>query len=199
MRCRAWLAGVAVVTGGAPAGCTLWPRDAEPRSTRLTAADLAEAADAVTEQLARSELLAGRNSASPPMRLVLRQLQNLSSDRIPVPEQWVAVSRVLADAGMQELLRARNVVVQLPSERVELLRGAGVAFPDLRPEDHPTHELRAEIRSATRAGSTLGDGRADVRKDVYQLAYSILDLTTREIAWEGAGEVAREAFGLTID
>ncbi len=195
-------AGVTLSVAALLGGCaTSWfgRTDDGARSTRLTGADLAEAGDAVAQQLADAEFLRGRTPDSEPIRLVARQLDNLSSDRIPIAEQWMAISRVLSDRGVQELFRTRSVVVQLPPERVEMLSDAGFEFPALRPEDRPTHELRAEIRSATRAGSSTGDRGADVRKDVYLVTYSIVDLEQRTLVWEGSSEVAREAFGLTLD
>lgn len=148
-------------------GCATTP---PLRTTRLTDADLTQAVLAIRDQLAGSDFLAGRTADSPQARLVLRRVENLSTDRISVAEQWSLAARILSEPEMQALLRSKNITLQLPPEKIRLLetqrqplsksqgRGlsrpqSGPGFPALKPEHRPTHLLRAQIASATRAGS----------------------------------------------
>lgn len=169
------------------------------RTTRLADADLTDAVLEIRQQLADSRFLAERSDDSPPARLVLRRVENLSTDRVPVAEQWSLAARVLADAGMQELLRRKGITVQLPPEKVALLERAGLEFPDLEPERLPTHLLASQIASGTRAGSLAGGRDADIRKEYYLISFVIEDLQGRELLWQGAAELAREAEGTVVD
>lgn len=193
--CAVLLAAVCV----AASGCQGPP---PARSTRLTHADLTEAALSAREQLAQSRFLQGRTGSSPEARLVVRRVENLSTDRIPLAEQWSLVARLLSDPGMQELLRSKAVVVQLPPEKVELLERGGLEFPALRPENLPTHMLGAQISSATRAGALQRGGsqlRSDIRKEYYLITFDLEDIQTRELLWQGTAEIAREAEGTIVD
>ncbi len=169
------------------------------RSTRLAGADLEQAVLEVRGELAESRFLAGRGEDSPEARLVLRRVENVSTDRIPVAEQWALPARVISHPGMQELLRARNVSVQLPPEKAALLERGGLEFPALEPEDRPTHLLRAQIASGTRAASLAGGRDADIRKEYYLITFVIEDLQGREVLWQGDAELAREAEGSVVD
>lgn len=169
------------------------------RSTRIADADLTQAVLTMRQQLAESRFLRERDASSPEARLVLRRVDNLSSDRIPIAEQWSLASRVISDPGMQELLRSKRVVVQLPPEKVALLERGGMEFPDLRPEDEPTNLLEAQIASGTRAGSLAGGREADIRKDYYLISFVLEDLQGREVLWQGTAELAREAEGSVVD
>lgn len=187
----------AAVFGLLAAGCASTPR--RDASTRLRWEDVDVAVNDVRDQLAESDFLAGRGEDAGAVRLVLRRVENISSDRIPVGEQWSMVSRVVSHRGMQELLRERGVTIQLPPEKVALLEREGFDVPALEPEHSPTHAMRAQIASATRAGAESGGGPADVRKDYYLITFTIEDLQGREVLWQGASEFAREARGVLID
>lgn len=169
------------------------------RTTRLADADLTQAVLEMREQLGASAFLTERGADSPEARLVLRRVENLSTDRISIAEQWSLAARVLGDAGMQELLRAKRVTVQLPPEKVLLLQRGGLEFPDLEPESWPTHLLRSQIASGTRAGSLAGGRDADIRKEYYLITFVIEDLQGRELLWQGSAELAREAEGTVVD
>jgi hypothetical protein len=171
-----------------------------PRTTRLADADLTQAVLAVRDDLAGSRFLRERDASSPAARLVVRRVENLSSDRITRAEQWSLVSRLIADPSLRSLLASRNVTVQLPPEQVAMMERAGTPFPDLAPEDRPTHALGATIHSATRAGPrTPGAAAADVRKEYYLVSFEITEVGSRELLWQGAFEVAREAEGTIVD
>ena len=169
------------------------------RTTRLADADLTQAVLGLREQLATGRFLAERSGNAPEARLVLRRVENVSTDRIPVAEQWSLAARVISDPRMQELLRGKHVVVQLPPEKVELLERGGLEFPDLLPESWPTHIMTSQIASGTRAGSLEGGRDADIRKEYYLISFAIEDLQGREVLWQGSAELAREAEGTVVD
>lgn len=193
---RAVAAGALLGIGIALSGCGA---PAHARSTRLSNSDLTQAVLEIREELASSRFLRERGADAPEARLFLRRVENLSSDRIPPAEQWSLASRVIAHPGMQELLRSRNIAVQLPPERVALLERGGLEFPALSTEDRPTHAMRAVIASGTRAASLAGGRGADVRKEYYLITFVITDLQEREVLWQGDAELAREAEGSLID
>ena len=177
-------------------GCATTPK---PRTTRLADADLTQAVLDVRQQLSESRFLAERSGDSPEARLVLRRVENLSTDRISVAEQWSLAARVLGDPGMRELLRAKHITVQLPPEKIALLEHSGLEFPDLAPESGATHLLASQIASGTRAGALAGGRDADIRKEYYLLSFVIEDLQGREVLWQGSAELAREAEGTVVD
>jgi len=169
------------------------------RTTRLRHGDLSLAVGEMREAFATARFLEGRAPDSPPMRIVIRRLENLSSDRVPVAEQWAMVSGLISDAGVQAAARERGVVFQLPPEKASLLRETGLEFPELLPEHNPTHVMRASIRSLVRGGAVRGRGPADVRKDVYLISYEVEEIGSREVVWQAGVEFAREARGLLVD
>ncbi|MCL4742764.1 MAG: hypothetical protein KJZ54_11255 [Phycisphaerales bacterium] len=169
------------------------------RTTRLRHGDLSLAVAEMRERFATAGFLEGRTPDSPPMRIVIRRLENLSSDRVPVAEQWAMVSGLIADAGVQAAARERGVVFQLPPEKAALLRETGREYPALLPEHNPTHIMRASIRSLVRGGAVRGRGPADVRKDVYLISYEVEEIDSREVVWQAGVEFAREARGRLVD
>lgn len=178
------------------AGCASTPTQ---RTTRLADADLTQAVLEVRGQLAESGFLESRSETSPEARLVIRRVENLSTDRISEAEQWSLVSRVLAAPGMQDLLRAKNITMQLPPEKVRLLERGGLTFGEFEQESWPTHMLEAQIASATRAGSLVGGRDADVRKEYYLLSFVVEEIQSRQLVWQGTTELAREVKGTVID
>lgn len=169
------------------------------RTTRLADADLTQAVLSIRQQLADSRFLAERSADSPEARLVLRRVENLSTDRIPVAEQWSLASRVIGDPAMQELLKSKHITLQLPPEKIALLERGGLEFPDLEPESWPTDILSSQIASGTRAGSLTGGRDTDIRKEYYLISFTIEDLQQRTILWQGTAELAREAEGTVVD
>lgn len=168
-------------------------------TTRLADADLTQAVLEIRQQLAESRFLAQRDVETPEARLVLRRVENISTDRVSLAEQWSLAARVLGDTGMQELLRAKHITVQLPPEKIRLLERGGLEFPDLEPENRATHLLRAQIASGTRAGALTGGRDADIRKEYYLISFVLEDLQGREVLWQGSAELARETKGTVID
>ena len=177
---------------------------AEPaRSTRLRSSDLDLTIATTVQQLAASPFMTGRNASSPVVRLVPRGLENQSSDRISVADQWVAVSRILFDPGMQRLLGEKNIILQMPpDEMVRVRRVSGLVAPgsvDLRADPEPaTHIIKAVIRSMTRVGSETSTN-SNQRKETFVVTYEITDVATRQIVWAGESTFARIAHGLVAD
>lgn len=186
----------AVLTLGVQLGCVSTPRQ---RTTRLADSDLTQTVLTMRQQLAESAFLRSRDETSPEARLVVRRVENLSTDRIAEAEQWALVLRVLAAPGMQELLQNKRVSVQLPPEKVTLLERGGLRFAEFAQKSWPTHMLEAQIASATRAGSLTGSRDADVRKEYYLLSFAIEEIQSREVVWQGTTEVAREVRGSVVD
>lgn len=178
------------------AGCASSPAQ---RTTRLADADLSQAVLTVRDQLVESAFLRSRDAGSPEARLVVRRVENLSTDRISEAEQWSLVSRVLAAEGMHDLLRSKNISLQLPPEKARLLERGGLTFGEFGEESWPTHLLEAQIASATRAGSLTGGRDADIRKEYYLLSFAVEEVQSRALVWQGTTEVAREVWGSVVD
>ena len=185
------------VVGALAASFTLSSCSA-PQSTRLRASDFEVTAARVTAALAASDFLAQRRPDSDQIRIVTRRVENLTSDVLTPGEMWMSVARVQGSLPVAALARDRNIVFQLPPQEIERLRRAGFESP-LGPENRPTHELKAVFRSATRSGSRRDTHYTDIRKEYYFLEYQIVNLSSRELVWNGSFEFAREATGLLIN
>lgn len=169
-----------------------------PRSTRLTLGDIQETSQRMVASLAGSDWLTGRGPDSPPIRIVIDKVENLTSDVIPEAEQWMYVAKVAGALPVQELGRKRNITFQITPRRQRALEERGFEV-DLAAAEPPTHVLTATFLSATRAGSAKAERPADERSDRYYLSYQILDLASREVVWEDRFEFQRAASGLLID
>lgn len=175
------------------AGCS-----SAPRSTRLQSSDFDVTISEVVSQLSTSEFLRGRTPESQQMRIVAREVENLTSDILTKSEMWMSVARVQGALPVGDLARERNIVFQIPPEEIADLRRAGFDSP-MTAENRPTHSLKAVFRSSQRSGSYKDKQYTDIRKDHYYLEYLITNLTTRELDWTGSFEFAREAKGLIIN
>lgn len=169
-----------------------------PQSTRLRASDFDVTVSEVVGQLSTSDFLAGRSPDSEQMRIVAREVENLTSDILTKSEMWMAIARVQGALPVSRLSQERSIVFQMPPEEIEDLRRAGFDSP-LTPENRPTHSLTAVFRSATRSGSYKDKQYTDIRKEHYYLEYQITNLATRELDWTGSFEFAREATGLIVN
>jgi hypothetical protein len=180
------------------AAVTSGPACQRSRSTRLTGQDIMAATDAMRQSLADSRFLAGRSPDSPPMAIVINRVQNLTSDVIPIPEQWMYVARVINALPIQQLAKQRNIRFVISPERIEALRQAGfeVQGPGAL---EPTHLMSATFLSARRAGRQPGAEVTDIRSDYYFMEYAIFDLADRDIVWTDRFEFKRQAEGALID
>ncbi len=191
VRFGAWSTLLAVAMGVA-VGCT-----AAPKSTRLTADDFAVTEAKMRDDLAQSDFLRERSPDSPPMIIVVDRVENLTSDVIPLAEQWMAVYRVIDALPIRELRETKNIRIILPRQRYEMLADKGLA---LAPDGglKATHLMYAEFRSSSRA--TRSEGQlTDRRMEHYLLTYRITDTVGREIGWASNFEFRRIARGDVID
>lgn len=169
------------------------------QSTRLIGEDILVATDEVREKLASSAFLAERTPGDAPVRLAPGRVRNLSNDRLSKGDQLVAVRRVLADQGLQDLLLSKGIAVIMPPKEAEAYADELLAQPEAFRAVAPTHAFRAEFRSLTRAGGDRAGDIADVRQDYFLVDYSILDLASSRVVWTGTFEVARRATGILVD
>lgn len=168
------------------------------QSTRLTVGDLNYTVAELTQQLQTSPLITQRTPASPPMRVVIRRVENLTSDRITEAERWMVMARLRSGLGIAPLRDQKNIEFMIPPERQALARQGGFQG-DLGPNDQPTHIMDAVFRSATRTGRDDKHGNVNIRSDFYFLEARVLDLSGRDVLWSGKAEFQREASGLVID
>ena len=175
---------------------------ATPSTTRIQAADFDETVARMANSLAGSEFLAQRRPDSEPIYITINRVENLTTDIIPVPEQWMLMARVQGAMSLQELSENRNIRFQIPPERQTLVRQRG--YTDALHElPRTTHVMHAVFMSAPRTG-TEAQRRAEERyvgrrTDHYYIEYSITNLDSREVAWMETFEFSREAAGLAID
>jgi hypothetical protein len=169
------------------------------QSTRLTGEDILVATDQVREKLASSSFLAERTPADGALRLAPGRVRNLSNDRLSKGDQLVAVRRVLADQGLQDMLRAKQILVIMPPKEAEAYADDLLAQPEEFRAVAPTHAFRAEFRSLTRAGGDRAGDISSVRQDFFLVDYSILDLASSRVVWTDTFEVSRRATGLLLD
>lgn len=173
-----------------------------PRTTLLGPSDIELNTVQVAEQLASSDFVLNRPADAPPVVLHPEPMENLSDNRLSSADQWAAMSRVLFDPRVIELLRAHNVRVQLPRLKCDDLARAGVEASVETEAERPTHVFRSRLTSMTRAGADSGEevtSSSARRKDWFTFEYTIVDLQTRQIVWNGSTELARSAHGSFID
>ncbi len=185
-----------VLVGVAGVGCAAPPE----RTTLLRAADLRVNTMQIVDQLAGSDWLRGRDTQSP--RIVLRpeRLENLSDNRLSQGDQWAAMSMVLLNQRMLDMLRSRNVVVQMPPLRSEAIARAGLTVNEPAAQLEPTHLFSGRLRSLTRAGGGENAGSDRVqRRDTFLFEYVVSDIRSREVNWSGQTEISRLAHGSLID
>jgi hypothetical protein len=188
-----WSLTIAIALGlglGATAtGCASAPGG--PSSTRLTADDLREITAQMATKLRASDFLGTRTPDSPPITVAIQRVSNLSSDVIPVSEQWWLMERVRNSLPIVELGKDRNFAFLIPAERLEELRALGFEA-GVGSQRNPTHVMDAVFRSVTRSADAA-------RTDLYMCEYRITDITSGELAWADSFEFKRAAFGRSWD
>ena len=102
-------------------------------------------------KLSGGQLLAERTPESPRMVIAISKVENLSSDLIPVGEQWMLMAKVRDSVSMVELGKQRNVVFVIPAEHLREAKEAGTLPEDFGKGRKPTHEMGTR-RSARRRG-----------------------------------------------
>lgn len=160
-------------------------------STRLTADDLQVITSEMADKLRSSDFLNARTPDSPPIGIAIQRVTNLSSDMIPISEQWWLMERVRNDLPIVQLGQERNLRFIVPAEQIENLRQLGFE-PGAFEGRQPTHVMDAVFRSVTRSGD-------NARTDLYMCEYRITSLATGELAWADSFEFKRAAFGRSWD
>lgn len=172
------------------AGCA-----SPPRTSRLTVEDFQEVSRAMAESLAQSEAIAERSSSSEPWFVSIDKVRNLSSDVIPVAEQWAVMAMLRSSLPMRELWRDKRVAFVIPPEKVRELEAElpGEPVTDaLREGRRATHTLAATFRSITR-------GDRQRQSDFYYLEFALFRLGQPRPVWTDRFEIKREAVGQLWD
>ena len=172
------------------AGCA-----SPPRSSRLSVEDLREVSRAMAESLAQSDAIAERSPASEPWFVSIDKVRNLSSDVIPVAEQWAVMAMLRSSLPMQELWRGKRVAFVIPPEKVRSLEAElpGEPVTDaLREGRRATHTLAATFRSITR-------GNRERQSDFYYLEFDLFRLGDPQPVWSDRFELKRQAVGQLYD
>lgn len=183
----------AVVVLCACAGLSMGCATVQQRSTRLTTEDVKEMAEQLAASMASSDFLRDRSPQSPRMVIALDRVENLSSDVVPVSEQWYLMERVRASTPLASLGTQRNIGFVIPVEHLNQLRdrvGAEAALAGAGRT--PTHAMRGVLRSVTRASGVY-------RTDLYSFETRVIDLETGRIEWSDSFELKRAAVGLAYD
>lgn len=182
----------------------------QARTTQLRAADIELSATEMAQELADSEFLRGRTAESAVAVLQPRPMENLSDNRLSRGDQWAAMSMILMNPSVFEMLRAKNVQVLVPVE--SRFDAARAGFATNQPSvlaaagggstGEPTHIFQPVLRSISRGGggdARAGRGAADTRKDLFLMEYTITELASRRVVWAGQMTFARVAHGRLLD
>jgi hypothetical protein len=176
-----------LILGACLAGCA-----GAPKSTQMTSDDLEVTTAAMAQQLSGSRFLADRGPDSERMVIAINKVENLTSDLMPVGEQWMLMERVKGSLPIVELGKQKNIAFVIPAEHLREGRARGTLPEEYASERKPTHEMSATFISGTRmAGKD--------RTDAYLVEYRITDLATGELVWNGTFEFKRAAAGLAYD
>lgn len=162
------------------------------RTTRLAADDFADVANAVAAQLTASAALADRRPENPVWIVAIDRVENLSSDVIPVSEQWWLMAKLRASLPMRTLSQAKAVRFVIPAEHLKEVRARDPELAEAAPERAPTHRMGAVFRSVTRMGE-------NGRTDLYRVDFDLVNLSDGELEWSGSYEFKRLAFGRSWD
>ncbi len=167
------------------AGCS------PPRSTLMSTDDI-EAMTAEMSAELQNDLFADRGPDSPPMRIAIHKVQNLTTDIIPENQQWAIMARVRDAQPIVALSRERNVRFVIPAEYLQESRLKADSEPGFGANRKPTHTMSAKFRSIMRSA-------VKHRTDLYSCEFQITTLDTGEIVWVGLYEFKKTAVGKAYD
>ena len=162
-----------------------------PRSTLLSTDDL----QVMTAEMAadlQMGLFADRGPDSPPMRIAIHKVENLTSDIIPENQRWAIMARVRDAQPIIVLGRERNVRFVIPAEYLRDSRQQADSEPEFAAGRKPTHTMTATFRSVTR---TTGKHRTDL----YSCEFRMTELSSGEIVWVGMFDFKKAAVGKAYD
>jgi len=185
---------VMIVLAALAGGCA-----STPRTTRIQYHDFQATTEEMKASLAASDFLAGRTPRSPPAAIVIRKVENLTTDIIPIGQQWMWMAKVADSLPIRAMEREKNIVMVVEPERFESIRKMGFAGLLEAPTITPTHALMATFYSAERAPAVIAGKPTKRRANYYYLQYQLTDIQTREVVWSDAFEFQREAKGTVID
>lgn len=177
---------VGVAAGGVACAST-------QKTTRLTTDDVKELAVQMAASLAQSDLLKERSPASERIVVAMDKVENLSSDVVPVSEQWYLMEGIRASSPIDALRAQRNVVFVIPAAQLQQLKdrvGAEAALAGAGRD--PSHAMRGVLRSVTR---TAGVDRTDL----YSFETRLIDLGSGDVVWSDSFEIKRAAVGKQYD
>jgi len=184
---------LSVIILGALTGCE---QDKGPQTTRMQISDIQQVTQEITEKLATSDFMRDRSSSSPSIVITCRKAENLSMDIVQEPELWMFVLKVETSINQTNLARSKNIVFQIPPERIEMLRKK---FPDAASgAEPPTHVMTVQIRSANRVTENK-QGYVNGQTRLYYFDYNITRLADAKVEWNGSAEFTRTAAGLLIE
>ena len=162
-------------------------------TTRLTTEDVKEMAEQLAASMAGSDFLRERGPDSARMVIALDHVENLSSDVVPVSEQWYLMERIRASTPLSSLGAQRNIAFVIPAEQMNQLRDRGGAEAALMGAGRaPTHAMRGTLRSVTRTAGVH-------RTDLYSFETRVIDLGSGAVMWSDSFELKRAAAGLAYD
>lgn len=163
------------------------------KSTRLTTDDVQEMSIQLAASLAGSDFLGERGTASERMVVAMDRVENLSSDVVPISEQWYLMERIRASTPLQSLGQQRNIGFVIPAEQMRQLKDRGGAEAALLMSNRaPTHAMRGVLRSITRVSGLD-------RTDLYSFECRVIDLETGGVQWSDSFELKRAAVGRAYD
>lgn len=182
---------LAAILAGAVVG-TLPGCAAPPRSSRLSADDIAFTAKELAQKLRESEWLAERTPDSPRMVVAIHKVENLTTDIIPESEQWYIMSRIRDAESIRVLSDQKNVRFVIPAEFLRRAVRAKALPEEAAMARNPTHEMSATFRSAVRAAGLD-------RTDAYLCECRVTSLADGGLAWVDSVEFKKVAFGRSYD
>lgn len=191
---RAGVAGVmAMVVAACSSPCIGGCAATQRGSTRLTTEDVKEMAEQMAASMAASDFLRERGPGSARMVVALDHIENLSSDVVPVSEQWYLMERIRASTPLASLGAQRNIAFVIPAEQTNQLRDRGGAEAALFAAGRaPTHAMRGVLRSVTRSAGMN-------RTDLYSFEVRVIALESGDLAWSDSFELKRAAVGRQYD
>ncbi len=163
------------------------------KSTRLTTDDVKELSVQIAASLAASDFLRERSPSSERLVVAIDRVENLSSDVVPVSEQWYLMERIRASTPIGSLGSQRNVAFVIPAAQLRQLKervGAEAALAGAGRS--PTHAMRGVLRSVTRSAGVD-------RTDLYSFETRVLDLASGNVIWSDSFEIKRAAVGKQYD
>jgi hypothetical protein len=193
MRGGAWLAGVLLVIS--VCGC------GGGDSTRISIEQYQAFLPTMAQKFRTSRFLAARTPSSPAGAVSIVNVKNLTTDVIPLSLQWNLMAQLAGLLSELDACRATHLEFHLPPDRVAFLRRYGKTPEQMNLDPPtPTHIMSSVFRSVRRAGrDDNGAGHEDGTHLLYMLSVQIVDVTTREMVFQGNIEFEVKASGRSIN